>query len=228
MESSDACSDASVACFGGGFRRKRGPGIDRLRLRVCDFLRAPPTNRPISGWRENLRFPARSCYWRENLPLLTSWPVPDFRITPCRQHSAATPADRFRFHANPVTPNAARKGAAGPEGGGKLGGRARKYLGPASGRALSDFPSLLPSADHFWRHANPVTPNTARQGVAGWAGGPKHFRARPPSLLPPSGPLTPRRACYPLPPTPCRPLLAPREPFNAKHGAAGGSRAGRG
>ena len=117
-----------------------------MRLRVCDFLRAPPTNRPISGWRENLRFTARSCYWRENLPLLTAWPVPDFRITPCRQHSAATPADRFRFHANPVTPNAARKGAAGPEGGGKLGGRARKYLGPAFGRARSDFPSLLPSA----------------------------------------------------------------------------------
>ena len=126
----------------------------------------------------------------------------------------------------------------GPEGGSRAGrgrqtGRpgpeifgARLRAGPV--RFPQPAPFRLPPADRFWRHANPVTPNTARQGVAGWVGGPKHFRARPPSLLPPSGPLTPRRACYPLPPTPCRPLSAPREPFNAKHGAAGGSRAGRG
>ena len=68
---------------------------------------------------------------------------------------AATPADRFWCHANPVTPNAARKGAAGPAGGSKLGGRARKFLGSPAGRpgdfrarprARPDFPSLLPPA----------------------------------------------------------------------------------
>ena len=196
---------------------------------------APPTNRPISGRRENLRFPARLLgksgnrdfgisseihgafsirgppsvgavgqfpepVFAGNLlrntrrrhqnarrwtpidpPLLTSWPDPDFRITPCQQRPAATPADRFRCHANPVTPNAARKGAAGPAGGSRLGGRARKYLGPAR-LAFYPLPDLLPPAgpatpcrlppaDRFRRRANLLTPNTARQGVAGLAGG---------------------------------------------------------
>ena len=59
MGSGGAFSGAPVACFTAGCRRKRGPGnrpIAPTGGGPC-LRAAPPTYRPISGRRRNLRFP---------------------------------------------------------------------------------------------------------------------------------------------------------------------------